>query len=144
MKVQQTYLELNTSIVFIPITRTLFLIKKAAGAHLRSNIENFPLKARPLEQIWCELSITQLPHIHPAQILHILHKLLIHNIYEMKHISLPSGINLMTEEDFKNYYIKPTKLIKQSLDTTNQLFCYPRCNRNCENPCDNHHPLHTL
>ena len=50
----------------------------------------------------------------------------------------------MTQEDFKKYYIKPTKLIKQALDITEQLFCYPRCNLNCQNPCDNHHPPHTL
>ena len=50
----------------------------------------------------------------------------------------------MTQEDFKNYHIKPTKLIKQALDIAEQLFCYPQCNPNCQNPCDNHHPPHTL
>ena len=50
----------------------------------------------------------------------------------------------MTQEDFKNYYIKPTKLIKQALNIVEQLFCYPGCNPNCQNPCDNHHPPRTL
>ena len=50
----------------------------------------------------------------------------------------------MTQEDFKNYYTKPTKLIKQALDIVEQLFCYPRCNPKCQNPCDNHHPPRTL
>ena len=36
-----------------PTTRTLFLIKKAGGAHLRSQIDNFPLNATPLELFWC-------------------------------------------------------------------------------------------
>ena len=34
-----------------PTTRTLFLIEKAGRAHLRSNIDNFPLKATLLEQM---------------------------------------------------------------------------------------------
>ena len=86
--------------------------------------------------------------IPPLQRLYIipipLHKLLLHNIYEIKHITLPNGTNLMTQEDFKNYYIKPTKLIKQALNIAEQLFCYPRCNPNYQNPCDNHHPPRTL
>ena len=108
------------------------------------NIDNFPLEATPFEQIWCQLSTIQLPHINPTQTLKILHKLLLYNIYEIKHITLPNGINLMTQEDFKNYHIKPTKLIKQALDIAEQLICYPWCNPNCQNPCDNHHPPHTL
>ena len=34
-----------------PTTQMLFLIKKSGGAHLRSQIDKFPLKAIPLEQI---------------------------------------------------------------------------------------------
>ena len=127
-----------------PTTRTLFLIKKAGGAHLRSNNDNFPLKATPLEQIWCQLSANQLPQIHPTQNLKILHKLLLHNIYEIKHITLPNGTNLMTQEDFQKFYTKPTILIKQALDIAEQLFCYPRCNPTCQTPCDNHHSPRTL
>ena len=125
-------------------TRTFFLIKKARGAHFRSNIDNFPLKATPLEQMWCQLSTIQLPQINPIQTLKLLHKLLLHNIYEIKHITLPNGINLMTQEDFKMFYSKPTKLIKQALDIAEQLFCYLQCNPTYQNPCDNHHPPHTL
>ena len=110
-----------------PTTRILFLIKKAGGAYLRSNIDNFPLQATPLEQMWCLLSTTHLPHINSPQTLKLLHKLLLHNIYEIKHLTLPNGINLMTLEDFKKFYSKPTKLIKQALDIAEQLFCHPRC-----------------
>ena len=99
-----------------PTTRTLFLIKKVGGAHLRSNIDNFPLQATPLEQIWCPMSTTHLPQIHPTQILKLLHKLLLHNIYEIKHLTLPNGINLMTPGDFQIFYSKPTKLIKQAMN----------------------------
>ena len=79
-----------------PTTRTFFLIKKAGGAHLRSKLDNFPLKTTPLEQIWYQLSISQLPQINPNQTFKLLHKLLLHNIYEIKHIMLPNGVNLMT------------------------------------------------
>ena len=50
----------------------------------------------------------------------------------------------MTQKDFKFFYTKPTKLIKQALDIAEQLFCYPRCNPTCQTPCDNHHPPRTL
>ena len=50
----------------------------------------------------------------------------------------------MSQEDFKNFYAKPTKLIKQALNIAEQLFCHLRCNPNCLNPCDKHHPPHTL
>ena len=50
----------------------------------------------------------------------------------------------MSQEEFKHYYIILTKLIKQALDITEQLFCHPRCNPTCLNPCTNHHPPHTL
>ena len=79
-----------------PTTRILFLIKKAGGAHLCSQIDNFPLKATPLEQMWCQLSQTQLPQIYPSQTFKFLYKLLLQNIYEIKHITLPNGTNLMS------------------------------------------------
>ena len=140
MEVQKTYLEIKyQDCTRSPTTRTLVLIKKAGGAHFRSNIDNFPLKATPLEQIWCQLSTNQLPQINPTQNLKILHKLLLHNIYEIKHITLPNGTNLMTQEDFQKFNTKPTKLIKQALDIVEQLFCYLRCNPTCQTPCDNHH-----
>ena len=127
-----------------PTTRTLFLIKQAGGAHFRSQIDNFPLKATPLEQMWCQLSETHLPQINSTQTFKFLHKLLLQNIYEIKHITLPNGINLMSQKDFKHYYVTPTKLIKQALDIAEQLFCHPKCNPTCLNPCTNHHPPHTL
>ena len=127
-----------------PTTRMLFLLKKAGGAHLRSQIDNFSLKATPLEQLWCHLSETQLPQINPTQTFKFLHKLLLQNIYEIKHITLPNGTNLMLHEEFKHYYTTPTKLIKQALDIAAQLFCHPKCNPTCLNPCTNHHPPCTL
>ena len=108
-----------------PTIRTLFLIKKARGAHLRSTMDNFPLKATSLEQMWCHLLATQLPQINPTQTLKFLHKLLLQNIYEIKHITLPNGTNLMTLEDFKHFYVTPTKIIKQALDIAEQLFYHP-------------------
>ena len=95
-----------------PTTKTLFLIIKLGGTHLCSKIDNFPLKATPLEQMWCQLTTIQLLQIHPTQNLKLLHKLLLQNIYEIKHITLPNGINLISQQDFKNFYTKPTKLIK--------------------------------
>ena len=50
----------------------------------------------------------------------------------------------MSQEDFKKINTKSMKLIKQALDIAEQLFFYPRCNPNYQNPCDNHHPPHTL
>ena len=127
-----------------PTTKTLFLIKKVGGAHFRSTIDNFPLKATPLEQIWYQESETLLPQINPTQTFKYLHKLVLQNIYEIKHITLPNGTNLMSQEDFKNFYTTPKKLIKQALDIAEQLFCYLRCNPTCLNPCANHHPPGTL
>ena len=87
---------------------------------------------------------TQLPQINPTQTFKFLYKLLLQNIYEIKHITLPNGTNLTSQKDFKHYYITPTKLIKQALDIAEQLLCHPRCNPTCLNPCTNHHPPYTL
>ena len=50
----------------------------------------------------------------------------------------------MSQEDFKNYYETPTKLLKQPLDIVEQIFCHPRCNPTCLSPYTNHHPPRTL
>ena len=50
----------------------------------------------------------------------------------------------MSQEDFKHYYVIPTKLIKQALNIAEQLFCHHTCNPTCLNPCTNHHPSCTL
>ena len=107
-------------------------------------IDNFPLNVTPTEQLWCHLSETQLPQINPTQTFKYLHKLLLQNIHEIKHITLPNGTILMLHEEFKYYYITPTKLIKQALDIAVQLFCHPKCNPTCLNPCTNHHLPCTL
>ena len=107
-------------------TGTLFLIKKAEGPHLCSKIDDFPLKATPLKQMWCQLLEIQFPQINSTQTFKFFHKLLFQNIYEIKYITLPNGTNLMSQEDFKNFYVAPTKPIKQALDIVEQLFCHPR------------------
>jgi len=53
-----------------------------------------------------------LPHTDPKLSLKMLHKLLLHNIYKIKHITLPNGTNLMSPEDFKIYYQIPIKIEK--------------------------------
>ena len=118
-------------------TKTLFLIKKTRGAYRCSQIDNFPLKATPFEQIWCQLVEIQIPQFSPTQTFKFIHKLLLQNIYEINHITSLNGKNLMSQEDFKHYYVTPTKLIKQALDI-------PKCNPTCLNPCTNHHPPRTL
>ena len=127
-----------------PTTKTLYLLKKTGCAHLRSTIKNFPLEAAPLEKTWLIESINLHPHIHHTQSLKLIHKLLLYNIYDIKHLTLPNNTNLMSYKDFKNYYATPTKLIKQALDTATQLYCHPSCNLKCQNICFNHYLLCTL
>ena len=127
-----------------PTTRTLYLIKTAAGAHLRSTLENFSIEATQLEQAWTQQTEALLPHFNPTRIRKLIHKLLLYNIYEIKHITLPNGTKLMTTDDFKTYYQPPTKLIKQALNIAEQIFCHPQCLPYCPNPCPNHHPPRTL
>ena len=126
------------------ITKTLYLIKKASGAHFCSTIENFPLEATSLEKTWQSILTDLNPQINHIQSHKFIYKLLIHNIYNIKHLTLANGTNLMFHEDFKHYYTTPTKLIKQSLDMATQLYCHPSCNLNRPNPCPNHHPPCTL
>ena len=122
----------------------LFQLKKIGRTHLRSKRDNFSLKASPFEQMWCQLLAIQLPQIYSTQTFKFFYKLLLQNIYEIKHITLPNGTTLMSQEDFKNFYATPTKLMKQELNIVEKLFCHPRYNPNCQNPCANHHLPCTL
>ena len=76
--------------------------------------------------------------------LKLLQKLLIHNIIELGQLTLPNGLNMMSPNDFKNYYSNPTKLIKSALNIAQQLFCHPLCLPQCQQPCPHHHPPRTL
>jgi len=101
-----------------PTTRTLFLIKMAGGVHLKSTEENFQLHMSELELEWRSKAITELPHLNPKLSLKLLHKLLTHNIYKIKHITLPNGTNLMSPKEFKTYYQSPIRLVKSVLKIT--------------------------
>ena len=105
-----------------PTTCILYLIKTAAGVHLRSTLENFPIEATQLKQAWTQQIEALLPHFNPTQTRKLIHKLLLYNIYEIKHITLPNGTKLMTTDDFKTYYQPPTKLFKQALNIAEQIF----------------------
>ena len=97
-----------------------------------------------LEQEWRTQATNELPHLNPNLSLKLLHKLLIHNIYKIQHITLPNGTHLMTPDDFKIYHKTPSKLEKYALQIVEQLFCYPSCTPNCPNPCTRHLPARTL
>ena len=97
-----------------------------------------------LEQEWRTQATNELPHLNHNLSLKLLHKLLIHNIYKIQHITLPNGTHLMTLDDFKIYHKTPSKLEKYALQIAEQLFCYPSCTPNCPNPCTRHLPARTL
>ena len=44
----------------------------------------------------------------------------------------------MSSNDFQTYYTTPTKLVKNALNIAEQLFCHPRCNNECQTPCNRH------
>ena len=81
-----------------PTIRTLFLMKTAGGVHLKSTEENFQLHTTELEQEWRSTAITELPHLDPQLSIKLLYKLMAHNIYKIKHITLPNDTNLISLE----------------------------------------------
>jgi len=74
----------------------------------------------------------------------LLQELLFHNIYKIKHITLPNGTNLMSSKEFKIYYQTPTKIKKRALNIAEQFFCYPRSTFECSNPCQRHPTTQTF
>jgi hypothetical protein len=126
-----------------PITRTLFLLKKEAGVHLKSTINNFMFNTSPLENDWMK-EARNLHGLNHKISLKLLQKLLLHNITELGQITLPNGLNMMSPNDFKNYYFNPTKLIKSALNIAQQLFCHPPCPPQCQQHCPHHHLPRTL
>ena len=127
-----------------PTTRTLFLMKKEGGAHLKSIEANFQLHITELEKEWRTQATNELPQLSIELSLKLLHKLLNHNIQKVKHISLPNGTHLMSPKDFQTYYKTPTKLDKSALHIAEQLFCHQSCNQNCTNMCNRHPQARTL
>ena len=119
-------------------------MKKEEGVHLKSIEANFQLHNTELEQEWRTQATAVLPQLNNELSLKLLHKLLIQNIYKIKHISLLNGTNLMSPTDFQTYYKTPTKLEKHALHITEQLFCLQSCNQNCPNPCNTHPQARTF
>jgi hypothetical protein len=112
-----------------PITRTLYLMKKEGGTHFKSLEANFQLHTTEFEQEWITNATTELPHLNPKLSLKLLHKLLLHNIHKIKHITLPNGTHLMSHKDFQTYYKTPTKLEKNAINIAEQLFCHTKCDQ---------------
>ena len=79
-----------------------------------------------LEQEWRTQATTQLPQLDNGTSLKLLHKLLAHNIHNIKHISLPNGTNLMSPKDFRKYYKTPTKLEKKCTINSRTTFLSPK------------------
>jgi hypothetical protein len=98
-----------------PTTRTLFLMKKEGGAHLKNIETNFQLHETELETEWKSQATTNLPKLNNELSLKLLYKLLTQNIHKIKHITLPNGTHLISPTDFQTYYKTPTKLIKKRI-----------------------------
>ena len=67
-----------------PTTRTLFLLKKEGGIHLKSIEQNFQLQMTELESEWRAQAIMEIPELTQQISLKLLHKLLAHNIQKNK------------------------------------------------------------
>ena len=119
-------------------------MKKEGGTHLKSLEANFQLHISELEREWTTNATIELPHLNLKLYLKLLHKLLLHNIQKIKHITLPNGTHLMSHKDFQTYYKTPTKLEKNALNIAEQLFCHNNCDQDCPTPCIRHPPPRTL
>jgi hypothetical protein len=85
-----------------------------------------------------------IPTLIPEISLKHLHKLIMHNIFELKQITCTNGTHLMDNEEFKTQYNKPTKIEKTALEYARRLFCKPTCHNQCTRPCLTHKPPNTL
>ena len=90
-------------------------MKTAGDIHLKSIVEDFHLSMTELKHEWTLITTTDLPHLDPNLSHKLLNKLLSHNIYKIKHITLPNGINLMSTEEFQTYHHNPSKILKNAL-----------------------------
>jgi hypothetical protein len=50
--------------------------------------------------------------VTPTLSLKYLHKAILHNIFELKHITHPNGAHLMSNDGFKTHFNTPTKIEK--------------------------------
>jgi hypothetical protein len=73
-----------------------------------------------------------------------LHNLILHNIFELKHITCSNGTHPMNNDEFKAQYNKPTKTKKAALDYAKKFFCEPTCHIHCTHPCPTHKTPNTL
>ena len=97
------------------ITRTLYLLKTTSGALLKNTLEKFLLLPTPLETQWMQQT-QNISTLIPTTSLKYLHKLILYNIAELKHITHSNGTHLMTNDEFKTYYVTPTKTTKAALN----------------------------
>lgn len=113
------------------------------GAHLKSEIENLLLASTSLETTYMR-EAQNLLRFNPILYLKLLHKLLLYNILELKQVTLPNGLHLMSNNDFETCYSTPSKLIKSALHIAEQLFKHPTYQSQCGNLCPHHPPPHNL
>ena len=85
-----------------------------------------------------------IPTLTPKLSLKYLHKLILDNIFELKHITCPNGTHLMSNDEFKTHYNKPTKIHEIALEYVRKLFCEPICFTQCTHPCPTHMTPNTL
>lgn len=58
-------------------------------------------------------------------------------LHSCSHVN-PNGTHLMSNDEFKTYYNKPTKTEKISLENARKLFCEPTCLTQCTHGCPTH------
>ena len=126
-----------------PITPTLFLLKTMGQGQLKSALDNFLHEPAPLETIWLYEAQT-LPNLNNQTSMKLLQKLFANNITTITQITLPNGTHLMNEENYKNSYSAPTRLVKCALNLAKQLFCHSECSNTCPHPCITQHNPYTL
>ena len=114
------------------ITRTLYLLKTTSGALLKNTLEKFLLLPTPLETQWMQQT-QNISTLIPTTSLKYLHKLILYNIAELKHITHSNGTHLMTNDEFKTYYVTPTKTTKAALNQVRIFFYEPPCPNQCPN-----------
>ena len=111
---------LNTIIVLGHLSpEHSFYSNTKAEVHLKSTINNFLLNPSPLETAWIQ-EAQMLPSLNPNISLKLLHKLLVHNIITLDQITLPNGITLMNQDEFKIYHSTSSTFIQSALNIATQ------------------------
>ena len=75
--------------------------------------------------------------LYPTLSLKYLHIWILHNVFELKHITRPNGAHPMVDE-FKQYHNTLTKVEKNALHYARLHFCEPSCHNQCVEPCLTH------